>query len=310
MILLSSIIIDLSLVLKLEVSTSISFVLVLLQPYIQKETIVWGNLKPAMIPSSLVFLMLIGFIVTTSLTISKLILLKDKGYTDFRKHYTDMVSRVSQANLSLQELAFRSAEASRIQERKRIATDLHDTIGHTLVTIKMLIESAKIKLNLNENIEKYLELIKTQSMTGLKDSRSILEVLNQQTSTRTRTLNSIKRLVEIFEESTGVHVHIHYQNISSNLEGNIGYVMYHLIQESLTNSLVHGEAKNVFIQLWVHSDILNVHIKDDGIGCSFFQEGYGLSGMKARLHDINGELFIRSTLSGFSLYARIPYTRP
>lgn len=303
---LAALLIDISIIIPSKISFFVSLFLVVMQVPLQKEAVVWENLKPAMMDDRLIFLVLFGCLISIVLTLGKLLLKVVQDYMIFKQHHVSMIGRISQTNLALQEYAIRTGETSKKLERKRIATDIHDTIGHTLVTIKMLVESAKIKIDSKNNVEKCLELIKVQSVTGLKDTRMALDDLNHNEEALKWTLNDIVRLIDIFRESTGVSVHYYFQNIPSQFQACASYVLYHLIQEGLTNSLVHGEAEHIVIQFWSSKDELHVQIKDDGKGCKEFHEGYGLSGMKKRVEGLNGKLLVDFALSGFVLHASFP----
>lgn len=85
-------------------------------------------------------------------------------------------------------------------------------------------------------------------------------------------------------------------------------VIYRICQEALTNSIRHGKARNISIVLRFSISMIKILIIDDGVGCSELHEGFGLSGMKQRIKELNGKIEYGSGgENGFSIFAEIPF---
>ena len=82
-------------------------------------------------------------------------------------------------------------------------------------------------------------------------------------------------------------------------------VIYRIVQESITNSIRHGNASHIWIAISREYNILLVKIRDNGKGCTDVQKGFGLHHMEERLSLLQGELSYHGE-DGFTVEARIP----
>ncbi len=80
-----------------------------------------------------------------------------------------------------------------------------------------------------------------------------------------------------------------------------------LVQEALTNAARHGEADNVWLTMSEEDSRLRIDIRDDGQRAERIREGNGISGMRERLADVQGQLELaRTEQGGMHLIARLP----
>ena len=96
----------------------------------------------------------------------------------------------------------------------------------------------------------------------------------------------------------------------------ISITTYRIIQECLTNISRHAKAKHVEIQIKyikknAASKIIDIHVRDDGVGLSkSHRDGFGLSGMRERIHEVSGNIKIASEVNqGVSLHIQLPLKR-
>jgi two-component system, NarL family, sensor histidine kinase UhpB len=96
----------------------------------------------------------------------------------------------------------------------------------------------------------------------------------------------------------------------------ISITTYRIIQECLTNISRHAKAKDVEIQIQcikknAASKMIDIHVQDDGIGLSkSHRDGFGLSGMRERIHEVSGNIKIVSEVNqGVSLHIQLPLKR-
>ena len=82
-------------------------------------------------------------------------------------------------------------------------------------------------------------------------------------------------------------------------------IIYRIVQESITNSIRHGKAKQIKIQIDREYNILKMHIEDNGIGCDNIEKGFGLHHMEERLSMLGGKLQYNGE-DGFTVDAQIP----
>lgn len=174
-------------------------------------------------------------------------------------------------------------------ERKRIARELHDSIGGNLATIKLQL-SNKSKLEkeslikqVDETYNQVRELSHNLMPKKFKDSAF--------TTIITEYINNVKYLSK--EQIT---LQIHPVEEVDQVNENLKVELYKIIQELLTNALKHAKATQIDIQLSVFNNTIQLLFEDDGVG--FDQEkvkyGLGFQNLKDRLKTIKGNVLINS----------------
>ena len=219
-----------------------------------------------------------------------------------------IIQKMSKANSGLQQYANIAEEKSIINERLKITRELHDTVGYTMTNLLMMLEASTdlVKTNpgkLENLLNQALHIIKT----GHKEIRQSLRVLRNTKIKKSNSIDFIKTLANVFQESTGVIVKVEYGNLPWQLNEEIDHTIYRFLQEGMTNALTHGGAKNIDIQFWVNNSIIHINLEDDGKGSLEIEQGIGLKGMSERLAAVNGNLNYGNTFLGFSLNAKIPW---
>ena len=82
-------------------------------------------------------------------------------------------------------------------------------------------------------------------------------------------------------------------------------MIYRVVQESITNAIRHGKAKQIDVNLWKEDKWLNLEIKDNGIGCEEIHTGFGLIHIEERIKMLKGTVEYDGS-NGFKVTARIP----
>lgn len=218
------------------------------------------------------------------------------------------VTALSNANLDFQEWGTRLQRETEEQERKRVAREIHDIVGHTLTNIQMMMEAGtdlaeKHPAALNE----LLLQSRDQAQRGLLETRRAIRNLRSVTTVQPEGFRRIVDAVRIFQNATKVAVELNLGNAPPSFGGGIDDVVYRMVQEGLTNAVRHGNASRVSVSLWVVERAVRVTIKDDGAGSKNVVQGMGLLGMSERLAQLGGSLRTDSNRYGFSVYAEIPF---
>ncbi|UNY99081.1 histidine kinase [Zhouia spongiae] len=174
-------------------------------------------------------------------------------------------------------------------ERKRIARELHDSIGGNLATIKLqLSNEAKLeKENLIEQVDDTYNLVRELShnlMPGKFKDSAFTTIISEY-------IDNVKTL-----SKEQIVVQIHPKEEIDNIEDHLKVELYKIVQELLTNALKHAKATQIDIQLSVFNNSIKLLFEDDGVG--FDQEkvkyGLGLQNLKDRLKTIKGNIFINA----------------
>lgn len=198
------------------------------------------------------------------------------------KEYTDEVQRLSV-----------------IEERNRIARDIHDNLGHNMTALIMQLQMADhyIKADSLKSQELLENSVKTakESLAGI---REVVETLRE-TGTSLSPDKAIKVLIDEFSEKTGTEIDLKIEGkVINNQEA--ATAMYHILQEGLTNAVRHGSATKIWVILNYTEDSINFSIKDNGSGTDNIIEGYGMKGINERVKAFNGNVEFKSN-NGFQI---------
>lgn len=195
-------------------------------------------------------------------------------------------------------------------EKKRIAEDLHDSVGPLLSVLKLKTETLKSSLsNLSKEQEDSLsELVDLLGKTA-KELRGISYNLIPPELIDFGLLEATQNLVELISQTKTLSIELHSQSFEERLEKPVELVIYRAIQEMLNNVIKHAEAKLVIVQFVKYDNKLVIMIEDDGKGFDMEKpsRGIGLKSIYSRVALLNGTVKIDSTENiGTSITINIP----
>lgn len=257
----------------------------------------------------------LGFIMNAVIIIGMTSLLRFQrenqvSVTELNRRLDEATLELAQTNMKLQEYAISAEQEAMMNERKRVAREVHDTLAYTLTNLVMMMEAAVDLISKKSpNITEHLELAREQANEGLKEVRHALHALRPVQLTDLNGLAAICRLVKAFEQASQIKVELELGDAPLNFGAEANLVVFRLVQEGLTNALRHGRATLIAVSLARVRDGLSVTIKDNGIGSgdSAPNTGYGLVGMRERLEKLGGKLETSSAIGeGFTLMAWLP----
>jgi len=268
---------------------------------------VWETEKAALSHLNFFFLLTFGLSLIILLQIIRYQSEKNKNLIKRNVQLSSAIEELTRANISFQEYAAGISEQSKMLERKRIAHDIHDSIGYNMMNIKMMMDAC-----LTMTRDDWDELIETlmhtraQALTGLQDARGSLRSLAEIEMNSDFGLRALKKLTIAFSNSTGVEVALNYGSIPWRFDPEIDYILYHMVQEGMTNSLCHGSADKISITIGMDPNRVNISIGDNGSGASEIEKGLGITGMIERIERKGGSFLARNTSTGFEISASIP----
>ena len=209
-------------------------------------------------------------------------------------------------NIGLQEHAVRGEEQATMLERERISRELHDTIGYALLNIIVTMKaSLELSRSDTDKMRDFMEKGIEQAQKGLQETRLALRTLRAAAAQPSSLLASVDRLVAAFKD-THIAVTAHYSNMPWSVGEPIDSTIYRVVQEGITNAIRHGNASEISVHLSFDGQKVAVAIRDNGVGASEITEGIGMAGIRERLSRVAGELSVKNSSAGFSLYVRIP----
>ena len=199
-------------------------------------------------------------------------------------------------------LAGRSAEVGAVEERNRIAREIHDTLAQSLTATTLQLESADALLEAGVPTEKArAPLSRALSLTrsNLEEARrSVLDLRAAPLEGRSLS-EALALLVERWETQTGTNVVYKTVNGARPLPPGVEVALYRVCQEALTNVARHAGARRVNVRLVATPGQVRLVVEDDGRGFDVSQvpdDRHGLVGMHERMELLGGALEVTSGL--------------
>ena len=213
----------------------------------------------------------------------------------------------SKANYELKNYAALSEYIAKDRERKRIARDIHDSVGHALTGIAAGIDATLVLIDINKDEAKnQLEKIQIAVKQGIKDVRKALNRIRPGALNNYTLKESLKKMLKEYADISRIKIDFSYHWGSADFEKTTEDVVFRIIEESITNSLRHGHASQVSIACTKpDQNTYQMVIKDNGLGAKKIIPGYGITQMKERVAIINGKISFDGQ-NGFNIVVDIP----
>jgi signal transduction histidine kinase len=226
-----------------------------------------------------------------------------------RRENERLANELTDANRKLREYSVQVEELATIQERNRLAREIHDSLGHYFTVINVQIEAARaiIQADPPRGMD---ALTKAQNLTreGLSEVRRSIAALRVSATENQSLTEAITRLVED-NRSAGIVTEFEVSGQPETLQPAIEQTLYRAAQEGLTNIRKHAFASRVDLYLAYSPEQVKLKISDNGTGPAPKSDGkgFGLLGISERVNLLNGHLRTDSAAGqGFTLEVEIP----
>lgn len=204
---------------------------------------------------------------------------------------TQELIMVHQVNHELENYAAVSEKIAEDKERKRLAREIHDTLGHALTGIAAGVDACIAMIDINpEATKKQLMVISKVVRQGIVDVRNSLNKLRPGALEQHGFKGAIENMIEEFTSVSDLTISLDYRLDKVYFENTKEDILFRVIQESVTNAVRHGDATHIDISLYIEDNSLYLKIQDNGQGCEEIHYGFGLKQMKERLGMINGKV--------------------
>ena len=223
-----------------------------------------------------------------------------------RHRIEEELSMASQANRELNSYLALSEKIAEDRERKRIAREIHDTLGHALTGISAGIDAVKVLVDIDTNRAKeQLNNVSVVVRDGIRDVRGSLNKMRPGALENNTLKEALIKIIREYEAISNLEIHLCYEWDNIDLDIAKEDIVFRVIQESITNSVRHGHAKTIWIELLEEDEAYVMTIHDDGVGFDELRYGYGLKQMQERLMIIGGSVHFENR-DGFYTYIEIP----
>lgn len=225
-----------------------------------------------------------------------------------RKNRIISEQRIRQLEEEKKLLAARFLVEGQEEERKRIATELHDGLGVLLSATKLQFTSIKdVKPENKPLIEKATQFLEQASTDVRKISHNMMPGL----LTKLGLCEALEDMFEQLDENKDLNAVCEIKGTRTRLPENQEIMIYRIVQEMVNNTLKHAEAKNIKLGIDVGPDSLNIRFADDGKGFDvdrmIEKKSMGLQSIKSRVRFLDGTVDIESGAGKGTVYTiKIP----
>ena len=209
------------------------------------------------------------------------------------------------ANRWLREYAAQAEELATIQERNRLAREIHDGLGHSLTVINMQIQGALAVLTQDRaRAEQILARAQECARAALADVRHSVSALRTAPSERRPLPEALATLVEE-SDAAGLRTSLVVAGTPRPLSPQTELALYRAAQEGLTNVRRHARATRADVALdYRDAATVGLEVRDDGVGAASTDGGFGLLGLRERVQLLGGAFAVQTT-PGHGLRLRV-----
>ncbi|MBN1686658.1 MAG: sensor histidine kinase [Spirochaetales bacterium] len=222
----------------------------------------------------------------------------------------DRRKMIEQLGAARNELAEAEREAGALEERQRLAGEIHDTIAQGLAGIVLQLQTAETELTTDAPVaRKRINTAIVIARECLSEARRTLWALRPDLLQDEPFHRAVERVVRNWAERSGVTAQSHLTGLTCALSSDVEHTLIRCLQEALANIQKHAQARSVTVTLSYLGDEIFLDIQDDGRGFDISKSapGFGLQGMKERVAATGGRLNIESTAGeGTTVVVQIP----
>ncbi len=225
------------------------------------------------------------------------------AYKNLRKEKRKVEELHKELGLSYEKLKKQSEEIENLsiaKERNRLAGEIHDNLGHNLIALNMNLDVAAKIIDSDTDKAKYL-INKAQSITkeSIEDLRKAVYALKEERPISLR--DSIYRLIDNIQSAGKIKVVLDFDEKVEELPPGYKDIINTTIKESMTNSIKHGSADLINIDIKYDESKLIIGIRDNGRGCNQLVKGNGLLGIEERVILLGGKVNYDFNEDGFEI---------
>jgi PAS domain S-box-containing protein len=208
-----------------------------------------------------------------------------------------MLTLAQQAAQALKRalLSERAQELIAVQERQRLAQDLHDSVSQALFSATTIAQAIPMTWNRNQELAmEQLQKVIQINRAAMSEMRILLLELRPQAIIKTSLSELLKHMIDASKGRKMIETELAFEGEEFALPDDVHVAVYRIVQESVNNILKHSQASRFTIRARYLKDQFIVEVQDNGKGFDPTQviQGMGLSNLQERADDINARLEI------------------
>lgn len=200
------------------------------------------------------------------------------------------------------ELAAAERREGMLEERERLAREIHDTLAQGFTSIVMHLEAAEQAIDTDpERLRRHLNKARETARISLEQARDVVQDLRPDLLARQSLPEAVARVTARWQEETGIKATAVITGDTLILHPELDITLLRAVQEALANVRKHAQAQHVTVTLSYLSDMVLLDVQDDGVGLAGgtavvhpHSGGFGLVAMRERVTKLGGELLIES----------------
>ncbi|WP_240338418.1 sensor histidine kinase [Peribacillus alkalitolerans] len=227
---------------------------------------------------------------------------------DYIQEHVRSIQRLAEEKAKLAQ----SAQAAAVlEERQRIARELHDAVSQQLFALNMM-SATTLKTFDDEpdQTKQVLQEISSISMKAQSEMRALLLHLRPIELSEDSLSDGIIKLLKELRDKTNMQFQVSIDDVF-HLSKSAEMHIFRIVQEAVTNVIRHAEATKIQVELSECDCFVQLYIRDNGIGFNPFDErmaSYGIRSMKERTDEMGGVFQLRSKQDeGTYLLIKIPF---
>jgi signal transduction histidine kinase len=254
---------------------------------------------------------LVGVIVVQTAAIGSGFLFAEKS-TEQQRQREAMVTKLEAAleeNAGLHaQLLAQAREAGMLDERQRMAREIHDTLAQGLTGIITQVQAAQRVWDSPDRAWPHLDRALGLARESLAEARRSVQALRPRELDGAQLPDALGDLARRWADGSGVDLRVDVTGDPVPLSPPIEVALFRVAQEALTNVAKHANASRVGLTLSYLGDVVLLDVRDDGVGINNGRhQGFGLKSMTQRIRSVGGTVAIESTPDeGTAVSASVP----
>ncbi len=254
---------------------------------------------------SLVAIVLVNFVIAGA--IGWFSWIRDEQTESRKQAITELTEANAKLEAALREnaglhaqLLSQAREAGVLDERQRIAREIHDTLAQGLVGIITQLEAAERCASVNGEFRRHREAAMQLARDSLAEARRSVQALSPTPLDQARLPEAIASIATKWSALSGIEASVTTTGAARPMRPEIETALLRTAQEALANIAKHARAGRVVVTLSYMEDVVGIDVRDDGVGFALsvpsapVAGGFGLTAMRQRVQGLAGTLEIES----------------
>jgi signal transduction histidine kinase len=192
-----------------------------------------------------------------------------------------------------------SRELHVVEERNRLARDLHDSVNQTLFSLNLTAEAAADLIDRDparakEEVRKVAEL----AQSAIEEMRGLVFQLRPPALEADGLISTLRKHVDVARRAYGTDITFEVTG-TSRLPPEVETGVFRIVQEALNNALKHSDAASIAVELTMENGLVHAYVRDDGVGFDpralpVRAKHLGMTSMEERAQGLGGELAVES----------------